>query len=304
MQLVVQTSFLGDVVLTTPLLTELATRGPVDVVVTPAAAPLVATHPAVRTVFVYDKRRDGVTQLWRLAQRIRRAHASEPPPTRERRAVAYLAQGSLRSAVLANLAGMSERIGFATSAGRALYTRSVPYLEDRHHAERLLSLADRASDAPARAARPPAPPRPDLYPSAGDVAAVDALLAQAGAADAPLIAPAPGSVWATKRWPHYSALAEALTPLGRIVWIGSQDDVDAAHTMGAALRAASPIDAMGRLSVLGSAELIRRARVLVTNDSLPQHLAAAMGTPTVTIFGPTVPAFGFGRWRRGMRSRK
>jgi heptosyltransferase II len=294
MQLVVQTSFLGDVVLTTPLLAELATRGPVDVVVTPAAAPLLATHPAVRKVFVYDKQRDGGMRLVRLAREIRRAHASEPAPTPERRAVAYLAQGSLRSALLAGLAGMSERIGFATSAGRPLYTHVIPYLADRHHAERLLSLADRASETPPRAQRPAAPPRPTLYPSAADRAAVDGLLTRSDAADAPLIAIAPGSVWATKRWPHYSALAEVLSRHGRIVWIGSQEDASAVHTMSAPLRAQRPIDAIGRLSLLGSAELIRRARILITNDSLPQHLAAAMGTPTVTIFGPTVPAFGFG----------
>ena len=54
------------------------------------------------------------------------------------------------------------------------------------------------------------------------------------------------------------------------------------------------IDATGQLSLLGSAELIRRCAVLVTNDSAPQHLASAMGTPTVTVFGPTVPEFGFG----------
>ena len=54
------------------------------------------------------------------------------------------------------------------------------------------------------------------------------------------------------------------------------------------------VDATGRLSLLGSAELIGGARVLVTNDSAPLHLASAMGTPTVAIFGPTVPEFGFG----------
>jgi heptosyltransferase-2 len=57
---------------------------------------------------------------------------------------------------------------------------------------------------------------------------------------------------------------------------------------------ASAINAAGALSLLASAELVRRCRVLVTNDSAPQHLASAMGTPTVTIFGPTTPEFGFG----------
>ena len=55
-QLVVQTSFLGDTVLTTPLIAELAKRGPVDVVVTPASAPLLARNPDIRELFVYDKR--------------------------------------------------------------------------------------------------------------------------------------------------------------------------------------------------------------------------------------------------------
>ena len=55
-QLVVQTSFLGDTVLTTPLIAELARRGPVDVVVTPASAPLLARNPDIHELFVYDKR--------------------------------------------------------------------------------------------------------------------------------------------------------------------------------------------------------------------------------------------------------
>jgi heptosyltransferase-2 len=53
------------------------------------------------------------------------------------------------------------------------------------------------------------------------------------------------------------------------------------------------LNACGALSLRESAALIGRARVLVTNDSAPLHLAQAMGTPTVALFGPTVPAFGF-----------
>jgi heptosyltransferase II len=48
------------------------------------------------------------------------------------------------------------------------------------------------------------------------------------------------------------------------------------------------------LTLLASAELLGRAKLLVTNDSAPQHLASAMGTPTIAIFGPTVEEFGFG----------
>ena len=103
---------------------------------------------------------------------------------------------------------------------------------------------------------------------------------------------APGSVWATKRWPYFEALAVDLASAGRLVVVGGDDDV----SLGEIIRVRAPdvVIAAGQLSLLGSAELIRRARVIVTNDSSPTHLASAMGTPTVTIFGPTTPGFGFG----------
>jgi heptosyltransferase II len=78
------------------------------------------------------------------------------------------------------------------------------------------------------------------------------------------------------------------------VVIGAKDDAPLAADIAAAAVGHDIIDATGRLSLLGSAELIRRCAALVTNDSAPQHLASAVGTPTVTVFGPTVPEFGFG----------
>lgn len=275
--LVVQTSFLGDMVLTTPLIAELASRGPVDVVATPASAGLLANNPDLRRVIVYDKRRShrGLRGFRRIAGEMRASQAD----------AIYLAQGSLRSAALAFATGVPLRVGFATSAGRALYTRPVPYRRDLHHAARLWQLAapDRVPEADAC--------RPRLYPGAGEVTAVDALLG-GGDDPRPLIAFAPGSVWATKRWPYYPELARALAAVARPVVVGSADD----RELAAAIAAAAPgtIDATGQLSLLASAELIGRARLLVTNDSAPQHLASAMGTPTVSVFGPTVPEFGFG----------
>jgi heptosyltransferase-2 len=108
-----------------------------------------------------------------------------------------------------------------------------------------------------------------------------------------MIALAPGSVWATKRWPFYPALARLLSARARVVVIGGKDDAPLAAEIVTTVGDRA-IDATGQLSLLGSAELIRRSALLVTNDSSPQHLASAMGTPTVTVFGPTVPEFGFG----------
>jgi heptosyltransferase-2 len=288
--LVIQTSFLGDVVLTTPLLAELAHRGPVHVVATPAGAPLLARNPDVAGVTIYDKRGTarGVGGLANVAAELSAARlraAGEGASD----AVAYLAQGSVRSAALARLAGFRTRVGFETSAGRWLYTRRVVYRDDRHHAERLWSLAAAGADA----SPTPEQLRPRLFPGGAEREAVDRLLAAAGSGAAQWIALAPGSVWATKRWPFYAELARLLPHSARIAVIGAKDDAPLASEIAAAA-GDRVLDATGQLSLLGSAELIRRCAVLVTNDSSPQHLASAMGTPTVTVFGPTVPEFGFG----------
>ena len=122
---------------------------------------------------------------------------------------------------------------------------------------------------------------------------VDSLLARHGVtAGERLIGLAPGSVWGTKRWPYYAQLAQLLAPHGRVVVLGSSNDSPLADAITTA--EPSAIDATGQLPLLAAAELIGRCGVVVTNDSAPLHLASAMGTPTVAIFGPTVPDFGFG----------
>jgi heptosyltransferase-2 len=278
--LVVQTSFLGDMVLTTPLLAELATRGPVDVVATPANAALLAHHPAVREVIVFDKRRSarGIGGLSRIATRLRDAGYG----------TAYLAQGSMRSATLARLAMIPERVGFESSAGRWLYTRRVPYRDDLHHAERLWQLA-----MPAGARAEAGALRPRLYPGEEHRAAVDTALRGSSAEHTRFVALAPGSVWATKRWPYYADVARQVAPEFPIVIVGAAVDGDAARAV-ASVAPGRNLDLTGRLPLLASAELLRRAAALVTNDSAPMHLASAMGTPTLAVFGPTVPEFGFG----------
>ncbi len=276
-------------ILTTPLIERLAREGEVHVVATPANAAVLASHPAVASVIVYDKRNAdaGFTGLRRVTARLRATGAT----------TAYMAQGSWRTAALARMAGV-QSVGFDTSAGRWLYSRRVSYRKDWHHAQRLWALASdpREASVPASGQL-----RPTLYPSAADNAQVMTLLSSAGVdAGAPLIALAPGSVWATKRWPSYDALASELVsrlPDSRIVVIGAGGDAPLAAAISSAVsqRGGQPvIDATGKLSLLGSAALLSRCAVLATNDSAPLHLASAMNTPTVALFGPTVPAMGFG----------
>jgi len=272
--LVIQTAFLGDVVLTTGLLSYLAERaGPVDVVTTPAAAPLLETHPAVRRTVGYDKRGAdrGVGGLVRLAGRLRR----------EAYARAYLPHRSIRSATLARLAGVPERIGFTGSPGSWTYTRRIPRPEGGHEAERILALAE---------------------PEPGSVATVSLGLTEEDRRRAAewlvakglgpgFVAMAPGSIWGTKRWPGYAGLAAALDR--PVVIVGGPEDRVLAESVAAAAPGRAHV-AAGELPLRVTAALLEKARVLVTNDSAPLHLASAVGTRVVAVFGPTVPAFGFG----------
>ena len=281
--LVIQTSFLGDVILTTPLIAELARRGPVDVLVTPGGATALANNPDIRSVIRYDKRGTygAAVGMWQTIKEMRSRRPYE---------AAYLAQGSFRSGLIAMTTGAKERVGFASSTGRLLYTKQVAYRPDRHHAERLWSLAmSECADSPTRDQI-----RPRLYPSDEDRHRVDSLLRQSGSIDESFVALAPGSAWGTKRWPYYIELAKRLADDFRIALIGSNADSEVAAQITEALRPRSVINGVGTLPLLASAELIGRAQAIVTNDSAPQHLASAMGTPTLTIFGPTVPEFGFG----------
>jgi heptosyltransferase-2 len=280
--LVIQTSFLGDVILTTPLIAELSKRGPVDILVTPEGAAVLANNPHLRSVFRYDKRNTygSAIGLWQTIRAIR-SKAYEK---------VYLAQGSLRSGMLGMMTGAAERIGFSSSTGRAMYTRQVKYRPHLHHAERLWSLAmTEYYDPPL-----PAQIRPQLFPSDEDRRVVDAILLRTADPNAPYVALAPGSAWGTKRWPYYVDLARRLASEFRIVVVGSQADAAIAAEICAAVGPYAAINTVGTLPLLASAELIGRAQAIVTNDSAPQHLASAMGTPTLTIFGPTVPEFGFG----------
>jgi len=272
--LVIQTAFLGDVVLTTPLLSLLAERdGPVDVVTTPAAASLLESHPAVHDVVRYDKHgsQRGWRGLWKVGTLLR---------ARGYRRV-VLPHRSVRSAALALWSGAPERIGFDDSPAAMSYTRRVRRARESHEVERLLALAGSSTGTP---------PRVSLGLQPEDYAAADQWLVTHQVAPR-FAALAPCSIWATKRWPYYAELAAALDRASVIV--GGMDDVPLANSVVAAVPGRA-VSAAGELSLRASAALIERAAVLVTNDSAPLHLATAVGTPVVGLFGPTVPEFGFG----------
>ena len=270
--------------LTTPLLVALAARhGPVDVVTTPAAAPLIETHPAVRRVIPYDKKgRDrGLGGLVRLARALRA----------EQYECAYLPHRSLRTALAAWLARIPQRVGF-DDGWRSLYTDVRRRATQGHEIDRVLALAGVTVHRI----------RPSLHVPLADRTATEGFLREHGIRER-FVALAPGSIWGSKRWPHYSELAERLAGSVGIVVVGGPEDAGLAADITAAVARSGgqAVSGCGRLTIRQSAEAIRRAAVLVTNDSAPLHFAQAVDTPTVAIFGSTVTSFGFGP--RGPRDR-
>lgn len=268
--LVIQTAFLGDVVLTTPLLHALAAEhGPVDVVTTPGAAALLEADPAVRRVIRYDKHGHarGLRGIVVLARQLRADGYRR----------AYLPHRSWRTAAVAWLAGIPQRIGFDDAPARLLYTDRRSR-DGMHESDRLLALSG-ATGYPV-----------SLGLDGDDEAAAEAWLI---ARDVPaqFVAMAPGSIWGTKRWGRFAELAAAIDHF--VVVVGGPED----RALGEAIVAAARgrvANAAGTLPLRASAAVIARAGVLVTNDSAPLHLAQAVGAPTIALFGPTVKEFGFG----------
>ena len=111
----------------------------------------------------------------------------------------------------------------------------------------------------------------------------------------PVVAMAPGARWETKRWPveRFAAAAVSLASLGYgIALIGGPEDESLCAELSNRCDT-DPLDASGRLGPLESAALLAECRLLVTNDSAPLHMAEAVGTPVVALYGPTVREFGY-----------
>lgn len=283
--LVLQTAFPGDVVLTIPLARaakQLFPEMSIHFLVTPESGVLLKNHPDIDRVWFFDKRGQDkhFGSLLKLAKRLKD----------ESFELVLVPHRSIRSALLVWLAGIPRRIGFNRSTGAFLLTDVVRYPADIHEIERNLKLLEMLGWQGES-------PKPELYPGPEEKMSVENFLREHGIRpDEILVAAAPGSVWPTKRW-----LVERFAEVARILWqkkhvrtvlIGGPSDRDLAETI-TRLSSEAIINAIDRFSLLGSAELIRRCRVILTNDSAPLHLAVGVDTPVVAIFGPTLPRFGF-----------
>ncbi len=288
------TAFLGDAVLTLPLLQSLKrafSGAAIDYYVRGGLAPLFAAHPDLHRVTAFDKRGayKGAAGLWRILGEIR-----------ARRYDLWInAHLSPRSAAICRLSGAPVRIGYLEGACSALAcTARVPRrFAEREEVERLLGLLEPLGVAPA-----------DTWPR---IVLPEAARREAeaffGQISGPVLGLHPGSVWATKRWPveYFAAVgARALRHGARVLLFAGPGEEEVAAEVRRRMEAETDgtglIDLSGKLALAQLAARIARLSCYLTNDSGPMHLSWAQRVPTVAVFGPTVRNLGF--FPRGERS--
>jgi heptosyltransferase-2 len=250
---------------------------PVDVLATPLVATLLDYMPGVRKGIVADlpRGRIALQKQWALAKRLRA----------QRYGTSLVMPRTWKSALAPFLAGIPERVGFL-GEGRFILLNDV-----RSGERRLDRMIDRcaALALPNGAPAPAALPLPKLVVPAAEAAAWrerHPFAADGG----PVVALCPGAVGAGKRWPvgHYAELARGLAAQNIAIWVlGAPNERPLAEEI-AATGGTHVRDLTGpglRDSILA----LTAASAVVANDSGLMHIAAALGAPTIALFGPSNP---------------
>jgi len=284
--LIIRFSSLGDVVLTLPAARSLKEAFPAAEVVylTKAAyRPLLEGQPGVDRVVALEDAGEGLPALARLCRGLGRFD------------LALDLHRTLRSRACLRAVRADRKLSYRKDAllrrlWAAGWMRGRMEGAQPHVVDRYLEPLRRLGVTPAHTV-------PELHVDPGEVAAAGARLAAAGVRDPDRIAVVvPGARWKNKRWPaaSFAEVASGLRDAAGLepVIAGDATDREAAE----AVRALVPGGAaslVGGTDLTGLAALLKRARVVIANDSGPAHLAAAVGTPVVALFGPTHEAFGF-----------
>lgn len=280
--IIIQTGFIGDIALTMFLLEEMKLICPQDRIIfitTPSGAEIARAYPhIIDEVIVYDKR--GKHSGWkgiRLMIATMRSYSADT--------LISLHQ-SFRTSLIVAGSRVPIRSGYNSSALSFVYTNRQPYTKGIHEVERqkvFLSMYRKSESTDSQKRR--------------SLLAGNSKVRTHTEISEPYIVIAPGSVWPTKRWPkhHFAKLIESLLESlpHSIALIGSQSDASLCDSILPEQYANRVINLAGKLSLDETIDMISRARLLIANDSAPIHLASLVNCPTIAIFGPTHPAFGF-----------
>ena len=273
---VMQTAFIGDVLLTLPLLKALRIALPdasLSLITTPAGAEVVAGVDFIDRVLAFDKRGEhrSTPGMRTLAQQLGSVDALIVP------------HKSVRTLRLVRMIKAPFVVTYDDAWTKYAATVKVPYPIDRHDADRHFALLRGLLPATAWCKEQLVPIT--LADNEDDTIALE-YVRDLGT----YVVLAPGSAWPTKQWPLDSMqeLASTIVSDGRRVVVVGDASVNG--------RLSGPgiTDLAGALTMRQSAAVIAGSEALVSNDSAPLHIASLQNVPAVAIFGPTTPAFGFG----------
>lgn len=276
-------NWIGDAVMCEPAVSavrRLFPRADVTLLVKPAIAELFTGHPAVSRIMVYEDRglHAGLGGKWRLAQALRQGRFD----------LAILFQNAFEAALLAFLAGIPRRYGYATDGRRLLLSDPVPRPRRRtvvHQVEYYLGmLRPLGWDGKAEA--------PRLMLGSEEETAMARRLMEAGIGpDEMVIGVNPGSTYGgAKRWlpDRFAETADRLAGQfgASVLIVGARGEELLARAIAGKIKARTLVLA-GKTSVRELMAAVKRCALFLTNDTGPMHIAAAFGVPVVAVFGPT-----------------
>jgi heptosyltransferase-2 len=281
--LIIQTAFLGDVVLATALAESLHLEFPgarIDFLLRKGNENVLAGHPFLNEIIIWNKQEGKFRNLWTLARKIRATRYD----------LVVNAHRGVNSGFLTAFSGAAKRQGFRKNPLQRFYTFRAEHHFSKpddahflHETERNHRIIANLTDT--------APARPRLYPQPADLEKVAPLKT-----DRPYICIAPSSVWMTKRYPltHWVQLIDALPDGCRIYIIGGPEDRQLATDILKLVQRSEVHSLCGELRIMESAALMQDAVMNYTNDSGPMHFASATNAPVTAVYCSTHPCFGFG----------
>lgn len=282
---VIQTAFLGDVALCLYLPELIKFYHPtckITFVTTPAASSLAACSKAIDSIITYDKRNmhKGLKGIKFVAESLKMKNIE----------CIISPHRSLRSTLVTYYTKPQFSVTFNKSAASFLYSARVRY-QKVHEIKRNASLLSVFTGIEGL---DKICPKVELELSADDLSYIDYKLREMNVSTKErIVCIAPGSVWETKRWleQNFIELAGLFAAHGfKCILIGSKDDKELCQNI--AVKSGA-VDLSGETSIPQTLCLLKNADLLVTNDSSPTHFAGLVQCPTLTIYGPTVPEFGF-----------
>jgi len=279
--LVIQTAFIGDVVLATSILEELHAALPdaeLHFMVRKGNEGLLNGHPYLHKTWVWNKQKNKLGNLRRMRKAVRR----------EKFDIVVNVQRFFATGFLTAFSGAKQKIGYNKNPLSFLFTKRVPHVISTP--EHPIHEIDRCHELIKDITGVSHAFKPRLYPTPEDYEKVKPYK------DAPYVCIAPASVWFTKQYPpaQWAALLIRLPSNLQAYLLGSPADQRLCDEIIRLTPGAKAQSLAGKLSLLQSAALQQDAKMNYVNDSAPMHFASAVNAPVTAVYCSTIPAFGFG----------